>query len=220
MIKLCVFDLDGTIANTLTTIAYYANNTLKYYGLPEIPEERYKRLVGDGAATLVHRMLSEVGCDDGEIFRKVYNKYVYDYDEDFMYLTSVYDGIVELLDRLKTVGVRSAVLTNKPEFTAKKVVDILVGDRIEMCLGNAEGRPKKPDPAGLFEILNRCGISGSECLYIGDTSTDMMTGNRGKCHTVGVLWGFRDRRELKENNAEFIIEKPSEILDIIENFNK
>lgn len=220
MIKLCVFDLDGTVANTITTIAYYANNALKYYGLPEIPTERYKILVGDGAATLIHRMLSEVGGDDDELFRKVYDKYVYDYDEDFMYLTSAYDGIAELLDELKVRGIRSAVFTNKPEFTAKKVVDILVGDRIEMCLGNTEGRPKKPDPAGLFEILDSCGVSGDECLYIGDTSTDMKTGNGGKCHTVGVLWGFRDRRELEENNAEFIVERPSEILDIIADFNK
>ncbi len=217
MIKLCVFDLDGTIADTITTIDYYANGALRAFNLPEIPRDRYKMLVGDGAVTLVERMLSEIGCDDKEIFEKVYDKYVNDYDKDFMYLTKVYDGVTELMDELSKRGIKIAVLTNKPEFTALKVVDILLGDRVDLCIGNSEGRPKKPDPTALFEILDNFNVTGDECLYIGDTSTDMKTGNGGKCHTVGVLWGFRDRYELEENNAEFIIEKPCEILDIIEN---
>ncbi|MBE7011945.1 MAG: HAD family hydrolase [Ruminococcaceae bacterium] len=216
MIKLCVFDLDGTIADTITTIDYYGNNALNEYGLPSIEREKYKILVGDGAVTLVERMLKEVGCDDKELFDKVYKKYVEDYDKDFMYLTEVYEGVTELIDDLRSKGIKIAVFTNKPEFTALKVIDILLGDRVDLCMGNAEGRPKKPDPTGLFEIMKNFGVSGDECLYIGDTSTDMKTGNGGRCHTVGVLWGFRDRAELEENNAEFIIEKPDEILEIIE----
>ncbi len=216
MIKLCVFDLDGTIADTITTIDYYGNNALLAYGLGNIPRERYKYLVGDGAATLVERMLREVGCNDKELFQKVYDKYVNDYDKDFMYLTTVYEGVPELIDALRSKGVKIAVLTNKPEFTAIKVINILLGDRVDLILGNTSNRPKKPDPTALFEILDRFNVTGDECLYIGDTSTDMKTGNGGKCHSVGVLWGFRDRQELEENNAEFIIEKPREILDIIE----
>lgn len=216
MIKLCVFDLDGTIADTITTIAYYGNAALREFNLPEIERERYKMLVGDGAATLIERMLKEVACDDESLFEKVYNKYVDDYDKDFMYLTEVYEGVTELIDNLKEKGIKIAVLTNKPEFTALKVIDILLGDRVDLCIGNTQDRPKKPDPTALFEILESFGVSGDECLYIGDTSTDMKTGNGGKCHTVGVLWGFREREELEENNAEFIIEKPSEILEIIE----
>lgn len=217
MIKLCVFDLDGTIADTVTTIAYYGNNALNAYGLDSIPQDRYKYLVGDGAVTLIERMLLEVGCKDKELFSKVYDKYVNDYDEDFMYLTTVYDGITELIDSLRERGIKVAVLTNKPEFTALKVIDILLGDKVDLCLGNTADRPKKPDPTALFEILDHFMVSGDECLYIGDTSTDMKTGNGGKCHAVGVLWGFRDRQELMDNNAEFIIEKPIEILDIIDN---
>lgn len=216
MIKLCVFDLDGTIADTITTIDYYGNNALKAYGLPAVEKERYKILVGDGAVTLVERMMEEVGCDDKELFDKVYKKYIEDYDKDFMYLTEVYAGVTELIDELKNRGIKIAVFTNKPEFTALKVIDILLGDRVDLCIGNSEGRPKKPDPTGLFEIMDNFGVSGDECLYIGDTSTDMKTGNGGKCHTVGVLWGFRDRAELEENDAEFIIEKPDEILGIID----
>ncbi len=219
MIKLCVFDLDGTIADTITTIAYYGNNALKSANLPEIQRDRYKILVGDGAVTLVERMLSEVSCTDKEIFDKVYNKYIKDYDDDFMYLTEVYDGVTELIDELIKRGIKVAVFTNKPEFTALKVIDILLGDRVDLLIGNAEGRPKKPDPTGLFEILDNFNVTGDECLYIGDTSTDMKTGNGGGCHTVGVLWGFRERAELEEHNAEFIIEKPNEILDIIDNIN-
>ena len=220
MIKLCVFDLDGTIADTITTISYYGNNALKEFGLPEIEREKYKVLVGDGAVTLVERMLNEVSSDDKELFDKVYNKYIWDYDSDFMYLTEVYEGVTELIDELKRRGVKIAVFTNKPEFTAFKVIEILLGDRVDMCIGNIEERPKKPDPTGLFEIMKNFGVTGDECLYIGDTSTDMKTGNGGGCHTVGVLWGFRDKAELEENNAEFIIEKPEEIIDIIENMQK
>ncbi len=215
MIKLCVFDLDGTIADTITTIAYYGNNALNAFGLPSIEKDRYKMLVGDGAKTLVERMLSEVNCTDKALFDKVYTKYVNDYDKDFMYLTTVYDGVTELIDSLRQKGIKVAVLTNKPEFTALKVIDILLGDRIDLIMGNVPHRPVKPDPAGLFEILDRFGAKGDECLYIGDTSTDMKTGNGGNCHSVGVLWGFRDKQELMDNHAEFIVEKPAEILDII-----
>lgn len=216
MIKLCVFDLDGTIADTITTIDYYGNNALKAYGLPAVEKERYKILVGDGALTLIERMMKEIGCDDKDLLDKVYKKYIEDYDKDFMYLTEVYEGVTELIDELRSRGIKIAVFTNKPEFTALKVIDILLGDRVDLCLGNAEERPKKPDPTGLFEIMDNFGVSGDECLYIGDTSTDMKTGNGGGCHTVGVLWGFRDRAELEENDAEFIIEKPDEILGIID----
>ncbi len=218
MIKLCVFDLDGTIADTITTISYYANNALNEYGLPSIEKERYKILVGDGAVTLIERMLSEVGCTDKETFNKVYNKYIKDYDDDFMYLTEVYEGVTELIDELIKRGIKVAVFTNKPEMTALKVIDILLGDRVDLIIGNSEDRPKKPDPTGLFEILDTFKVTGDECLYIGDTSTDMKTGNGGGCHTVGVLWGFRERAELMENGAEFIIEKPDEMLNIIDNF--
>lgn len=216
MIKLCVFDLDGTVANTITTIAYYGNRALRHYNLPEISKERYKYLVGDGAATLIERMLSEVGAPES-LFDGVYNKYVGDYDKDFMYLTTAYDGITELMDSLKEMGIKIAVFTNKPESTAIKVVDTLAGSRVDLCVGNTPDRPKKPDPTGLFEILDKYNATGGECLYIGDTSTDMKTGRGGNCHTVGVLWGFRDRRELEESGAEFIIESPHEILDIIKN---
>lgn len=216
MIKLCVFDLDGTIADTITTIAYYGNSALREYGLPEIEEERYKILVGDGAVTLVERMLAEVSCTDKNIFEKVYRKYVDDYDKDFMYLTKAYDGIIDLIDSLREKNIKVAVFTNKPEFTALKVLDTLLGDRVDMCVGNTQNRPKKPDPTGLVEILNHFDVSGSECLYIGDTATDMKTGNGGNCHTVGVLWGFRDREELESNSAEFVIEKPDEILRLVD----
>ncbi len=216
MIKLCVFDLDGTIADTISTIDYYANNALNHFGLPSIPKERYKYLVGDGAVTLVRRMFAEIGCEDEELFNKVYDKYVNDYDKDFMYLTTVYDGILPLMDKLRQNSVKIAVLTNKPEMTALKVLEILIGNRADFCMGSIPERPVKPNPAGLLEILDKLNVSGDECLYIGDTSTDMKTGNSGNCHTVGVLWGFRDKQELEENNAEYIISKPSEILDIMD----
>ena len=117
--KLCIFDLDGTLINTINTISYFANRALKKYGLREIPAERYKLLVGDGAKVLVERMLKETGADEA-LFEEVSREYNQAYDRDYLYLTEPYDGILELLRNLKGLGVKTAVLTNKPDDTAQK----------------------------------------------------------------------------------------------------
>ncbi len=216
MIKACIFDMDGTVVNTINTIAYFANNALNASGLPSIDTEEYKYLVGKGAENLVKCMLEKVGAD-ANMFDTVFPKYSIDYEKDFLHLTEPYDGIIDMLKAIKEKGIITTILSNKPHGTAIKVSDALFGDTlIDTCYGAREGIPLKPDPSGVFEILKELGIEKDECIYIGDTSTDMKTGKSAGLYTVGVLWGFRKRDELEENGADVIISHPSELVDIID----
>ncbi len=213
-IKACIFDLDGTISNTINSIAYFANNALAKYNLPPVETEKYKYFVGDGADTLVHRMMAEVGEEREEIFEKVLEYYNTTYDNDFMYLTHVYDGIPETIAALKNKGIKIAVLSNKPHPTTVKVINELFGEGyFDICYGNRPGIPKKPDPSPLLDIIESFGFEKDECLYIGDTSTDMKTGKGAGLFTIGVLWGFRDETDL--TLADAIIKEPAEILNFI-----
>lgn len=212
MIKLCIFDMDGTVLNTINTIAHFANNALNKFGFESIETERYKTLVGNGAYTLVKRMM-EVAHGTDEDFEKVYEYYNTTYDNDFMYLTGAYEGILEMLDELKAHGIKTAILSNKPDSTAKKVSDEIFGaERIDLCYGAREGKALKPDPESVFEIIDLFGVKKEECLYIGDTATDIQTAKNAELYSIGVLWGFRDEKELKNAGADMIVSKPCEIV--------
>ena len=214
MLKLCIFDMDGTCVDTINSIAYFANNALNKFSLPSIPVERYKVLVGNGAKVLVERMIREVGGTQ-EDFEKVLPEYNDTYDNDFMYLTVAYDGICDMLSELQNLGVKCAILSNKPDSTAKKVSDALFANGlIDVCYGGRDGIPLKPDPAAVFSILEEFGVDTSEWLYIGDTATDIQTAKNAGLTSIGVLWGFRDRNELEGAGADYIISHPSEIVDI------
>ncbi len=216
MIKACIFDMDGTVVNTLNTIAHFGNTALNNAGLPSVAAEEYKYMVGNGAKTLVKRMIEKVGADES-LFEKVFTKYSTDYNNDFLYLTEPYDGILNMLKAIKKKGITTTILSNKPHATALKVSDALFGNKlIDVCYGARDSVALKPDPAGVFEILKELGLKKEECLYIGDTSTDMKTGKSAGLYTVGVLWGFRERDELEENGADEIISHPSELLHILE----
>ncbi len=217
MIKACIFDMDGTVVNTINSIAYFANTALNSAGLASIDTAEYNYLVGNGAKTLIERALNKVDADNS-LFEKVYTKYTTDYNNDFLYLTEPYEGILDMLKAIKDKGIKTTILSNKPHITAVKVSNALFGDElIDICYGARDGIALKPDPAGVYDILNELGISKDECIYIGDTSTDMKTGKSAGLYTVGVLWGFRKRDELEDNGADTIIAHPSELLHIIDN---
>lgn len=217
MYKCCIFDLDGTLANSLPSIAYFGNAALKKFGFRPIETDRYRYLVGTGARNLVKAMLAENDCHDEEIFQKVYEYYNKTYDNNFLYLTEPYSGIPQLLEELRKRGFRLGVLSNKPQSTAQKVAEGLFGkDCFALCYGKREDFPLKPDPAVLLDMLAEWGLEKEECLYVGDTAVDMQTADNAKVTSVGVLWGFRDRAELEENNAAHIVSTPQEIISIIE----
>lgn len=214
MIKLCIFDMDGTVVNTINTISYFANDALKKYDLPTIPTDRYKILVGDGARVLIARMLTEINAANDKL-EDVFSYYNETYDNDFMYLTEPYEGIIDMLSGLKNAGIKTAILSNKPDMTAKKVSDKLFGSElIDLCYGARDGKALKPDPQSVFEIIEKFGVKKEECLYIGDTATDIKTAKNAGLYSIGVLWGFRDKKELKNAGADAIIDNPNEIVNI------
>lgn len=216
MKKAVIFDLDGTLANTIESLTYCGNRALRKFGLPEFEEADYKYFVGDGAAVLVRRALLKAG-DTGLIhFQEVFEEYTRLFEKDCMYHVRPYEGITELLEELKKRRIRIAVLSNKAHENSISVVETLFGagcfDRIQ---GQTDGVPKKPDPAGVYRIREELGFEKEDFLYVGDTCVDMKTGKAAGLFTVGVLWGFRDRRELEENHADAVIEKPAELLELL-----
>ena len=218
MIKACIFDLDGTLLDTLTTIHYYLNRTLMKHGYGSITREECRTFIGDGARVLVARALSHLGTTDEEAKRRVYDDYNAAYDAEPYYLTEAFFGIPELLAALSERGILLGVLSNKPHSATRPLVKRFFGDTVQTVQGGCEGIPLKPDPTVLHSMLERLGVSPEELIYVGDSGVDMQTGkNVGAALTVGVLWGFRDRDELIEQGADALINEPKELLNLIIN---
>ena len=217
MYTTCIFDMDGTVADTIASIAYFANNALKKYGFPEIEQEKYKVLVGDGYKVLIERMLNLVAPDGytQEQFDNVAEYYKTTYDDDFLYLTVAYDGIIDMMKALKEKGIKIGILTNKPQMTAIQVSNVLFGDLVDVIVGATDDTPLKPDRRAIEKILLKIGAKPEEILYLGDTGTDMKTGRSVDAFTIGVTWGFRGIDELNENGADAIINHPMEILEYL-----
>ncbi len=210
-----VFDLDGTLLDTLRDIGTAANDVLESLGKPVHSISDYRYLVGDGVAVLFQRALPETihslelrdRCVDG--FRQ---RYAQRWNET----SGPYDGIAELLTAMEQRGVPKAVLSNKPHsFTVQCVEEFLGKWKWSVVLGQSETVPPKPDPTGLKKLLDHLGLPPEQVLYVGDTNTDMRTAVAGGCYPLGVTWGFRDRQELLESGALKIVEHPSEILSLI-----
>ena len=217
MIKLCIFDLDGTILDTLSAIAYFGNNALTNCGFPAIDESHYKYFAGDGRIILVHRMLQFLNADTPENYEKVSSLYDSEYEKAPNFKTAPFEGIPNLLSELKTNGIKIAVLSNKPDNVAQEAVKIFFGDIFDFVEGAVNNVRAKPEPDNALKICKMFDILPSETLFIGDTNVDIQTGKNAKMHTLGVLWGFREMQELLDCGADFIASKPMEILSIIQN---
>lgn len=212
MKKLCIFDLDGTLLNTLDSIAYYVNDTMKHFGLPVIETEKIRTFVGNGAKNLISRSLRHNGSElDAE---KVLSVYIEKYNSDALYLVKPYDGIRELLSKLHENGVTLAVLSNKPHSSTSIMIDEIFGkDLFSVVRGPYNNEKVKPDPAVANEIAK--GFEKENCFFIGDSDVDIETGKNALMHTVGVTWGFRDRDVLQNAGAEKIVSKAADIADIV-----
>ncbi len=215
-IKAVVFDLDGTISDTIGTISYYANKALTSFGFKTFSEEEYKHFVGDGAVKLIERALKAGEAFSEENFEKVFKLYNENYDSAPLYLTRLYDGIMDMLLELKKDNIKIGILSNKPHTATKGVVEALLGDElVSVFLGAREGYPLKPDPSVLFDVLLELGATKEQAVFVGDTSVDILTGKNANTHTIGVKWGFREENELIEAGAEFLVSSPMEICDIV-----
>ena len=214
-IKCAVFDLDGTLLNTIKTINYYLNLTLSTYGLGSVSEEDTMCFVGDGATKLIERALDRVGADSS-LFDSVYKTYNEAYNSSPYYLTEVYDGIPELLSTLKEKGIRLAVLSNKPDFAVKATIGKFLPDTFDIVRGGVDGVPLKPSPDALFEILREFGFTPDETAYIGDSEPDVLTAqNAGIKNGIFVTYGFRTADQLINSGAKQIVDRPQEIINIL-----
>ncbi len=213
--KAIIFDLDGTLLDTLEDIGDSLNRTLEKFGFPVHTLDTYRYLVGDGVPVLVERALPETKRNDKNI-RACTQEFKEDYRRNWNVKTRQYDGIDEMLDSLKAHGMKMAVLSNKPEYYTKRCVTELLPDwNFDIVLGQRDDVPQKPDPAGAIEITGYMKILPEEFLYLGDTAVDMNTATAANMFAVGALWGFRSKEELLENGAKVVIEKPQDIMGLL-----
>ena len=211
-IKACIFDLDGTLLNTLTTITYYVNEALSREGARAISEEECRVMVGKGARNLLERSLALVGREVAD-FEAFFAAYDAEYNAAPEYLTEPYEGVIALIEALRKSGMRLAVLSNKPEGAVRPLVERFFGDAIEIVAGARAGAVLKPDPMAVAPVLEALGVTAEETAFIGDSGVDMKTAkNYGAGLAIGVLWGFRDREELLSCGADLLAEKPADIL--------
>jgi len=211
-----LFDLDGTLLDTLEDIADAANGVLARHRYPIHPLDAYRYFVGEGARTLVRRVLPAEARDD-ETVDRMYAEFRAGYALNWKAKTKPYVGIPEMLDGVVERGLKLAVLSNKPDdFTRKCVAELLPHWTFDAVLGHHDGIPPKPDPTGALEVARGLFVPGYRIVYLGDSSIDMKTALASGMYGVGVLWGFRSRVELEASGARVVIEKPRELFELLD----
>lgn len=213
MYKICIFDLDGTLVDTLDSLAFSVNETLKEMGLPPVTRDECRRFVGDGARRLMEKALLAGGQENLQRIDEAMEIYGRIFDANCTYHVISYDGIPELLSEMKALGIRLAVLSNKPDRQTVRVAEEIFGkDTFQWLQGQKEGIPRKPDPSAALHIAGELGAGPEETIYIGDSEVDIATGTAAKMMTIGASWGFRGRAALEAAGAGVIADAPEEIL--------
>ena len=220
MIKACIFDLDGTLADTLESMAYIANQIMQKYGYEALPVENFKYYCGEGADMLMKRCLTDAG--DKELLHWDEGRQLYRsmFAEDPMYKVTHYEGMPETIRKMKEDGLRLAVCSNKPHLAAVEVIRRMFDGQFDLVLGQSDAIKRKPAPDGPLMAADQFGVKPEECMYVGDTATDMKTGRAAGMYTVGALWGFRDAEELLGNGADVLAENPRKLLELLEEKNR
>ena len=212
MIKAVVFDLDGTLTNTLSDIAFSMNRALRMNGLPEHEERAYCRMIGGGVFKLVERAVGEYIDKRDDVYRD-YQAY---YSQHAMDTTRPYDGVQEMLSALQERGIALAIFSNKPH---KDVLNVVKHFFPTVDFKDVRGQmpdvPVKPDPAGALAVAEVLGVKPEEFLYLGDMAVDPICAANAGMHGVAVTWGFGDRASLEASPAEFIIDEPMQVLDLL-----
>ena len=214
--KACIFDLDGTLTNTLESMTYSVNLTLKEMGLSQITKDQCRMFVGNGARVVIEESLKVSGDPKASIIEEGMKIYGRIFDQNCTYHVTLYEGIPDMLKALKDRGIHLAVLSNKPDRQTVKVVKEIFGDNIfDYAQGQKDGIRRKPEPDGVWYLMEQMQVSKEECLYIGDSEVDAATGKNAGLKTIGVLWGFRDRKTLETAGADHLIERPEELLQFV-----
>ncbi len=214
MYKIIIFDLDGTLANTLEDLADAVNYGLKKEGLPIHSVEEYKIMVGNGADMLIKRAIAPI--DDETVFERVKGDFNTYYNKHSIDKTVAYDGISHMLAKLREKNIVTAVLSNKPDqFVSNILNKIYPQHKFEYEWGKKPEYKVKPNPEALIAMLDKAGFNREECLYVGDSNVDCYTAKNAGVKCCGVSWGFRGREELVSCGADFIIDNPMELIDFV-----
>ncbi len=217
--KAVLFDLDGTLINSLEDFAESANEALINHGFKAHPKDAYKKFVGNGVRNLIKNAAPD-GTDDSIIDNILYD-YRIIYNNNYVNKTRVYDGICEMLESLKKAGIKMGVCSNKPHKPTNEIVEKLLGTKyFDVVFGEREGVPRKPHPASLIEAAQILGVAPEQTIYVGDIGGDMESANRAGMLAAGVLWGFRDKDELIECGGKILLASPSELVDFVNGADK
>ncbi len=213
MIRAIIFDLDGTLTNSLELLSNLTNDILISYGLSSYPVENYKQFVGNGIGKLVERVLTDKNLYlKNEFMDTLLTKMT----DPTNAIIPLYDGISELLTSLTDMGISLNVLSNKPQSACSKIEQATFSRwKFSNFFGHSSLIPHKPDTYGVELILKNLGISSNECIFIGDSGMDMLVAVRSHTYPVGALWGFRDQSELLKYGAKSLISFPQELLPLI-----
>ncbi len=214
--KTIIFDLDGTLVDTAEDLGNSVSVALTQLGLPTHTTEEYISFVGNGTLMLVKRSLPENLRDDEELLNKAHELFCNHYSGHYLDKSRVYDGIPEVVKALKEAGLKLYVMTNKPyQFATAIVEQCFPSGTFELVGGSGQGFPRKPDPAYENHIIALSGADKSEVIHIGDSSTDVETAHNAGIKCIACTWGFRSRQSLEEAGAEYIVDEPGEILNIL-----
>ncbi len=228
MKKGVIFDLDGTLLNTLDDLAAAGNHVMKLNGRAEYPVEAYKLMVGNGIPNLVRRLLVGTNAHTDPqvevaafakvpepLFEKALAEFMAFYSLHSEDQTAPYEGIMEMLMHLQAAGVKMAVVSNKADGPVKQLVSKYFGAVFAVALGSRPSVPNKPDPASTLEAVQLLGLTASEVLYVGDSNVDMITASNAMLESCGVLWGFRDENELRAAGAKYLAANAAELEKLI-----
>jgi len=214
--KAVIFDLDGTLLDTIEDLADSMNAVLRNLGLPEHSVEEYKYFVGDGVANLVRRALPPKLANEDTV-NSCLDAMRREYSQRWNAKTRPYKGISELLDALTDKEIKLSILSNKPDSFTNTITNRLLSNwKFDVVFGERSGVPRKPDPAAAFEISRILGIPAREFIYLGDSGVDMQTATSADMYAAGALWGFRKADELISGGAKVLVGHPLELLKLID----
>ena len=215
--KAAIFDLDGTLVDSLADLAESANDTLASFGYPTHTSDAYRYFVGNGPRKLMERCLPQEVSGDASLVDEALRRYNACYKNHLFGKTKPYEGILPMLEALHNKGIPLGICTNKQQFAAEAIAErMFPKGMFRKTLGDVEGTPRKPDPTKALRIAKDFGVQPVEVAYLGDSSTDMETARNAGFLAVGVRWGFRPEKELRESGADLILRHPMELLEKVE----